>query len=67
MAKFQVDYDEYDLRRLVLADIEERFPALSIRIDDIKFLVKSKNNYRPQEWESGELKVTLLHRDGELI
>lgn len=56
MAKVNMEYDEMDLKRLVLEKIQA---DLNIQIDlkDLVFEVKSKNNYKPQEWEIGRLRI----------
>lgn len=57
MAKFHVEYSEKDVISLVHADLIRRFPEIAVDRDELHFLVKSQNNYRPQEWEKGALKV----------
>ncbi len=57
MATFHVEYTEKDLIKLVQTDLIQRFPEIVVNTEDLRFLVKSKNNYRPQEWENGQFKV----------
>ncbi len=50
MANLHVEYSEQDLIQLVLKDLANRFPGVELDSVNLKFLVKSKNNYRPHEW-----------------
>ena len=56
MAKIHIEYTERDVQRLILAHLTMLYPdAPPPSLEDIQLKVKSKNNYRPQEWEQGEL------------
>ena len=59
--KLNVTFDEQDLKNLVYGYIAEMFPGIILSTDNIHFLVKSKNNYKPQEWEDGQLKIEINH------
>lgn len=53
----KLEYDENDIRELIKQDIEDKM-RVSIKPEDIKILVQSKQNYRVHEWETGKLHVT---------
>lgn len=48
--------DEEKLKQLVAEYISDTF-GVSVAPKDLKFEVKSKNNYRPTEWEIGTMRV----------
>lgn len=58
MAKFTVEYDEEDIKALILQDLENK---LDVDFDerDLEIKVKSMQNFRPTEWEKGRLKCVV--------
>jgi len=50
---------EEDIKEMVVNILRERLNTTDIDVKDLKFQVRSKQNYRKQEWESGEMRVTL--------
>lgn len=50
--------DEEALKHLVVTHLESILDV-KLNVKDLKFQVKSKNNYRQQEWEEGELQVVV--------
>ena len=61
MPRIHVEYSEKDILRLIHNDITLKFPDLAIELKDIDFLVKSRNNYKPQEWEPGKMLIKIDH------
>ena len=59
--KLHIEIDEEELKQLVVDRINRTLPdeIEMLNVTDIKFLVKSKNNFREQEWEQGRLFVTV--------
>jgi hypothetical protein len=57
MAKHTIEYDEHDIKKLIIADLDR----LSVDFDekDIEIKVQSKQNYRVHEWESGKLQCII--------
>lgn len=55
--KIAVTIDEEDVKRMVLERLQRELPHAEIEMKHVKLEVKSKNNYRPQEWEEGRLQV----------
>lgn len=56
MGRITIEYDEADIKQLVLEDIHQRMDV-DLEVADLSFEVKSKNNYKPQEWETGAMRV----------
>ncbi len=47
------------IRELISAHLQSKLGAeANVKPEDIKVLVRSKQNYRAKEWESGELLVS---------
>lgn len=63
--KVNIELDENDLKVLALSHIRAQLGDLGDKLDinNVKFLVKSVNNYKPQEWEKGMLKVEIISTD----
>ena len=58
--KMQIEVDETDLKKLVLAKVNTTLPEdQQLTMDSLTFQVKSKNNYRSQEWETGTMRVVV--------
>jgi len=53
--KLKLELTEYDLKLFVLNHISEKMD-FTIKEEDIKILVKSKQNYK-SEWETAEFKA----------
>ncbi|PWI52216.1 hypothetical protein [Sulfoacidibacillus thermotolerans] len=58
MPKIHIEYTEADLVLLVLRDLENTMPEVDFKKEDIKILVKSKQNYKA-EWEIAAFKATI--------
>jgi len=56
--KISVSYDSDQIKKLIQRDIENKVRE-NIPFDKLDIQVRSKQNYRDQEWERGELKVEL--------
>lgn len=52
-----IEISEQDLKKLILQKVIEETGSSSIRLPDIKILVKSKQNYK-SEWEEANFKAT---------
>lgn len=48
--KLNIEIDEHELRKLVLAHVQEKLGEVKLSADDIKIEVKSTQNFR-SEWE----------------
>lgn len=49
-----------DLKKLVLEKLADIIPGASgLRSTDLQFQVRSKQNYRVKEWETGEMRVVI--------
>lgn len=57
--RIRVEYTDKMIRELILKDVQDKVDGGELRLEQIQIKVKSKNNYRQQEWESGELNVVL--------
>lgn len=56
--KVSIEVADKKIRELILDYVRSKLGAEAhVKLDDIKVLVKSKNNYRTQEWEQGTLNV----------
>jgi hypothetical protein len=55
--KIDVEIDEAELRRLVVARLRELMPNAGINTEDVKIEVMTKNNYRVKEWENGAFRA----------
>lgn len=58
MAKVTVQYTEKELKDLVKADLDRKFPNNKIEMTEVHFEVKASMNYR-SEWERGEFRMTV--------
>jgi hypothetical protein len=56
--KIKVEYTSEMIQKLIVNDMEDKINKL-IPLKDIEIKVRSKQNYREQEWERGELKVEM--------
>lgn len=54
--KIKFEYDEEELKKLIIRDIEERLGTIPINEKKITIEVKTKMNFR-SEWESGQFKL----------
>ncbi len=50
-AKIQIEYDENDLKELILEDLRSKMPDVDLANSDIRIEVKSGQNYK-SEWET---------------
>ena len=59
--KVKVEINTDELTRLVIQRIAHSFTGIDAEInaEDIKIEVRSKQNYRQQEWERGEFRATM--------
>ena len=58
MAKFTVEYDEMDIKKLILKDLTDKMDV-DFSEKDLEIKVMSKQNYRVNEWENGKLKCVI--------
>jgi hypothetical protein len=58
MAKYTIEYDETDVKRLILKDLQDKMDVNFVE-RDLEIKVMSKQNYRATEWESGKLKCVI--------
>lgn len=56
--KLNLSYDSYTIKQLIAEDIERKI-GVSIVQSDLEILVRSKQNYRADKFERGELKCDL--------
>ena len=61
MPRLSIEYTEQDLKQLVLRELQDRYPDIPLALEHIRFQVKSKNNYRQQEWEDGRCQILVDH------
>jgi hypothetical protein len=57
--RINVSYTCEMIKKLIADDLERKMSSGSIDTDDITIQVRSKQNYRDDRWERGELKVEL--------
>lgn len=55
--KIEIEIDEAELRRMVVARLSELMPGADINTEDVKIEVMSKQNYRVKEWENGAFRA----------
>ena len=57
-----VEFDEADLRRCALEVLQKQLGEADkdLTLNDVKFEVKSKTNFRPHEWEAGKFRVIII-------
>jgi hypothetical protein len=58
MAKYNIEYDEHDIKKLIIEDLRGKV-AVGFNEKDLEIKVMSKQNYRATEWESGKLKCVI--------
>lgn len=58
--KINVEIDEAELRRMVVARLQELLPSAVITQDDVKIEVMTKNNWRVKEWENGAFRARVV-------
>lgn len=58
MPKYSFEYDELDIKNLILQDLAEKY-AIILKPTELEIKVMSKQNYRVQEWETGKLKCAI--------
>jgi hypothetical protein len=58
MAKYNIEYDETDIKKLIIEDLRGKV-AVNFAEKDLEIKVMSKQNYRAAEWESGKLKCVI--------
>ena len=56
--KIKVEYTNEMIKELIEKDIESKFVSFNLK-PKVEILVKSKQNYRQNDWERGELKCEL--------
>jgi hypothetical protein len=57
MPNINMEYNEEDIKRLILKDIREKMPGFNFTEKHIDIQVQSKQNYHVHEWEKGKLKI----------
>jgi hypothetical protein len=56
--KISITVDDTDLKKLVLEKLRHELPnGHELDLEHLTFQVKPRNNYRQQEWETGQLRV----------
>lgn len=56
----KIEIGEKDLKAMVHNFIKTKMNHVDVRLDDIKIMVKSKQNYK-SEWEQAEFKAEYFH------
>lgn len=59
MPVINIEYTNTDIIKLILKDLEQKMPGFNFNEKHLDFMVMSKQNYRVQDWEKGQLKVTV--------
>lgn len=54
--KLTIEVDEQTIREVMASYINEQF-GTDFTAENLPILVKSKNNYREQNWEEGKLQI----------
>jgi len=54
--KVTIEIDSEELKRLVIAKIEDTLGSVALDNSKVRILVKSKQNYKA-DWESGDFKA----------
>lgn len=54
--KITITLTDEDIRKYIAAQIKQGY-GIDLDYTEIPISVKSTNNYRPQEWEKGELQI----------
>lgn len=57
--KITVELDEMKLKELVFEYLEKELGGVTIKPEDVKILVMTKENYRATQWEHGKFKATV--------
>ena len=57
--KVRVEITSSDVRKMIAQKIAEEVPNVAIEEKNIGLFVKSKQNYRNDTWEAGDLKVAV--------
>ena len=57
--KVRVEITSSDVRKMIAQKIAEEVPNVAIEENNIGLFVKSKQNYRNDTWEVGDLKVAV--------
>jgi hypothetical protein len=50
--KLNIEYNEDDVKRLVLADLQNKLDV-DLKVTDVAFEVITKENWRAEKWEHG--------------
>ncbi len=58
MANLKVEFTEHDLKKLVSEYLSEKM-GIEVAPIDLKFEVKTSQNYRTAEWEVGQFRMTV--------
>jgi hypothetical protein len=56
--KIKVEYTNEMIKQLIMNDINDKFVSFN-KMPNVEIQVKSRQNYRQNEWEKGELKVEM--------
>lgn len=56
--KFRIELNTEQVKSIIKDYISNRFQN-QINVNKLVFKVKSKQNYKVQEWESGDMQVTI--------
>ncbi len=55
--RVKVELSNNDVKALIIRDLSDKI-GLNFKLDNVSIKVRSRQNYREKEWESGEFLVT---------
>lgn len=58
--QINVEIDEIELKRMVVAKLQDLMPDSKITEKDVQFTVMTTENYRATKWENGRFKATVV-------
>jgi hypothetical protein len=54
-----IEYNEDDVKRLVLADLQNKL-GVDLKVTDVAFeVITTKENYRAEKWEHGRFRARI--------
>jgi hypothetical protein len=56
--KLNIEYTEDDVKRLVLADLNNKLDV-DLKVTDVAFEVITKENWRAETWEAGKFRARI--------